>query len=200
LLDQDGGTVLSSRLFTRRLRWLGCAAAATAVVLGASSMTANAGEVASRPPVCEDLRGAITGITPLAPGRVEVTGWTQPGWSDTPRCNTTAHLFAYTGWSVEEGWYKDAIKGFAPVHPRVDEGGQFTEQLTIEWGNYAVCLEDTTGAPIECFQVLVPGQRGEDGVYQPTMPIVRGWIPNWLGAKNPDVIDGGPLPECGHCI
>lgn len=193
---RTGRTVLGTKS-ARGARWFG-SLAAVAVALVGTPVVAHSGE---RPPVCEQLRGDISSIAPIGPGQAEITGWMLPGWAESPNCTVKAQLVAYTGWSDPDGgWYKDAFKGRASARPDPAAGGAFTSRMTIEWGNYAVCVEDTRFNPLACWQVLVPGQLDENGVYQPTTPVVRGAVPVWQGAKHPGTNDGGPLPECGHCI
>ncbi len=179
------------------MRWaawrIGAAAAVASLAVAAVPVVAQATEAEA----CTQLQGRITSVTAVGPGKVAVEGLAQPGAADDPACDTGAHLYAYNGRGDMEFWYKDAILGHSEVRPG---GGAFTGDVTMVMGSWAVCLEDAQRRPLDCVNVLHPGERTESGVWRPALPIVRGWINVHLGQAPPNGGGHKRLPECGHCI
>ena len=166
--------------------WIGSAALAAALVV-ASPVAAEA-DFDQVP--CANLDGQLTGVTPLGPGVLAVEGRVGPRTTDPASCRTTARLTAYAGGANAEGdWYTTEETGSAAIDP---QDGQFSGGLRTAPGTFAVCLEDSTGTPLDCYGVTVPGSadapRGPAG-----MPSVTGRIRRHQG----------PMPSpppCGHCM
>lgn len=179
------------------LRWIGTAAVAAALL----TATPGAAHADFDRAVCEDLQGQITTITPVGPGAVAVEGWTQPGPTDSLACDPKAMLFGYVGTGQEspEYWHKLYVMGMAGVHP---QDGQFATGLGLDVYNSAVCLEDTKGRPLDCFEVRVPDVHDGHGPAQADTPEVVGRISVHRGQGEPwkENPDDPPPPPCGHCM